>query len=85
MRPTARVLTIAAVLTLSCVAKKGNTDEAYFENKISLTDIIPANSTKEIPFSIDNVAAGAQYAIYVDGYKVEKEEDFIQGWDEIRT
>ena len=59
--------------------KKGNTDEAYFENKISLADIIPANSTKEIPFSIDNVVAGAQYAIYVDGYKVEKEEDYVGG------
>ncbi|MES5167359.1 hypothetical protein ABVC73_02005 [Prevotella melaninogenica] len=58
--------------------KKGNTDEAYLENKISLADIIPANSTKEIPFSIDNVAAGAQYAIYVDGYKVEKKEDYVQ-------
>lgn len=59
--------------------KKGDTDTTYLENKISLADIIPANSTKEIPFSIDNVAAGAQYAIYVDGYKVEKEEDVIQG------
>ena len=59
--------------------KKGNTDAAYLENQISLADIIPANSTKEIPFSIDNVAAGAQYAIYVDGYKVEEQEDFIQG------
>ena len=59
--------------------KKGDTDTTYLENKITLADIIPANSTKEIPFSIDNVAAGAQYAIYVDGYKVEKEEDVIQG------
>ena len=59
--------------------KKGNTDKAYLENKISLADIIPANSKKEIPFSIDNVVAGAQYAIYVDGYKVEKKENTIQG------
>ena len=59
--------------------KKGDTDAAYLENKLSLADIIPANSKKEIPFSIDNVVAGAQYAIYVDGYKVEKKENTIQG------
>lgn len=59
--------------------KKGDTDAAYLENKLSLADIIPANSKKEIPFSIDNVAAGAQYAIYAYGYKVEEQEDFIQG------
>ena len=38
--------------------KKGNTNEAYLENKISLADIIPANSTKEIPFSIDTLPLG---------------------------
>lgn len=59
--------------------KKGDTDAAYLENKLSLADIIPANSKKEIPFSIDNVVAGAQYAIYAYGYKVEKQEDFIHG------
>ena len=59
--------------------RKGDTDAAYLENKLTLADIIPANGTKEIPFSIDNVAAGAQYAIYAYGYKVEEQEDFIQG------
>lgn len=59
--------------------RKGNTDKGTLDNKISLVDEVPANQTIEIPFEIDNAVPGAQYAIYVDGYKMNIEDDYVQG------
>lgn len=64
-------------LELRC--RKGNTDKGTLENKISLMDEVPANKTIEIPFEIDNVVVGAQYAVYVNGYKMNIKDDYIQG------
>lgn len=59
--------------------RKGETNTGTLENKISVLEEIPANKTIEIPFELPNVVIGAQYAVYVDGYKINVKEDYIQG------
>lgn len=65
------------VVELRC--RKGDTNKVVMDNKICILDLVPANQTLEIPFELPNVVVGAQYAVYVYGYTVSKEEDWING------